>query len=210
MIGIFGGTFDPVHFGHLGLAKAAYHHLDLQRIIFVPLGIPPHRGMPQVSSHARVKMLQAALQPYPNFEISTVEVDKDSPSWTVKTLEYFARHLPDETLCLLMGSDAFKPINEWYQWRSLLDYGHLVVVSRSGVENELCDEVAEFLALNRVDSLPGLTSGHRGKILWLEAGVVDVSSTGVREAIEAGKALTRLLPKSVERLIRENRYYGYQ
>ena len=210
MIGIFGGTFDPVHFGHLGLAEVAYKSLNLQRVIFVPIGIPPHRDMPQVSPQARVNMLQAAVRSYPDFEISTVEVDKESPSWTVNTLAHFADHTPGETLCLLMGADAFRPINEWYQWRSLLDYGHLVVVSRAGVRFELSDEVAVFLEQNQVTSLPEQIVNGKGNILWLEADVVDVSSTRVRQAIEARESLEQLLPASVEQLIRDNGYYGYQ
>lgn len=209
MIGIFGGTFDPVHLGHIGLANAALGHLHLRKIIFVPLGIPPHRDMPQVSSRARVTMLRAAIKPYAQFEVSTVEVEKESPSWTVKTLSYFASRLTNETLCLLMGSDAFKPINEWYQWRSLLNYAHIVVVSRAGTKVELCDEVAEFLKKNRVASLPQRLAEEGGKILWLEADVVDVSSTRVRQTIRQGGVLKHLLPQAVENLIRENGYYGY-
>lgn len=210
MIGIFGGTFDPVHLGHIGLATAARDHLHLQKIIFVPLGVPPHRDMPQVASQARVNMLRAAIKPYDDFELSTVEVEKESPSWTVKTLSYFASRLPNETLCLLMGSDAFKPINEWYQWRTLLNYAHIAVVTRAGMKVELSDEVAEFLRQHQVGSLPDSLGNDGGKILWLEADVVDVSSTRVRQTISQGGALKHLLPQAVESLIRENGYYGYQ
>lgn len=210
MIGIFGGTFDPVHYGHLGLAQAVNRNLNTQRIIFVPLGNPPHRDRPQVSSEARVKMLRAAIQPYDNFEISTLEVDKATPSWTVETLAYFAEQLPDETLCLLMGSDAFRQINEWYEWHTLLDYAHMVVVTRAGVPMDLSDEVAGFLDCHRVESLPEPIADAQGNILLLQTDVPRVSSTQVRHAIEAGEALDRLLPESVEQLIRTNSYYGYQ
>ena len=209
MIGIFGGTFDPVHLGHIGLASAVHERLHLQKVIFVPLGIPPHRDTPQESPQARVNMLRAAIEPYDYFELSTVEVEKESPSWTAETLSCFAQQLPNETLCLLMGSDAFKPINEWYQWRSLLDYGHIVVVSRVGDDIELSAEVAEFLARYRVTSLPQDSTGG-GRILWLETDVVDVSSTRVRQVISEGGELSDLLPQAVEFLIRENGYYGYQ
>jgi nicotinate-nucleotide adenylyltransferase len=209
MIGIFGGTFDPVHLGHIGLASVAQEKLHLQKVIFVPLGIPPHRDTPQVSPWARVNMLRAAIEPYDDFELSTVEVEKESPSWTVETLSFFAEQLPNETLCLLMGSDAFKPINEWYQWRSLMDYGHIAVVSRVGDDIQLSAEVAQFLAQYRATSLPE-DSAQGGRILWLETDVVDVSSTRVRQVIREGGELTGLLPQAVENLIRENGYYGYQ
>jgi nicotinate-nucleotide adenylyltransferase len=210
VIGIFGGTFDPVHYGHLGLAQAVNRDLNIQRIIFVPLGNPPHRDRPRVSSEARVKMLRAAIQPYDGYEISTVEVDKTTPSWTVETLAYFTEHLPNETLCLLMGSDAFRQINEWYEWHTLLDYAHLVVVTRAGVPMDLSDEVAGFLDRHRVDTLPEPVEGPQGNVLLLQIDVPRVSSTQVRQAIEAGEALDGLLPESVELLIRTNNYYGYQ
>jgi len=210
MIGIFGGTFDPVHRGHLALAQTVYEHCKLQRIIFVPLGTPPHRGMPQVSSQSRVKMLQAAISGRAECEISTVEIEKSSPSWTVHTLEHFSQEMPDETLCLLMGSDAFKPINEWYRWRSLLDYCHLVVASRVGDEVELNEEVADFLAGHRITSLHDLEDGECGGIYWLEEELPDISSTQVRQLIESGKSLAESLPAAVESLIKENGYYGYK
>ena len=210
MIGIFGGTFDPIHLGHLALAKTAYEHCQLQRVIFVPLGTPPHRGMPQVSAQSRVKMLQAAISGHAEYEISTVEVEKLSPSWTVHTLEHFSREMPDETLCLLMGSDAFKPLNEWHRWRSLLDYCHLVVVSRMGDGVELNEEVADFLAQHQVTSLHDKPAGERGGIYWLEEELPDISSTQVRQSINSGESLTELLPTVVESLIKENGYYGYK
>jgi len=209
MIGIFGGTFDPVHLGHLLLAKAAAKHLSLQRVIFVPLGLPPHRDLPRVSPQSRVNMLQAALADYPDFEISTVEFDKASPSWTVQTLAHFCSEMPDETFCLLMGSDAFRSINQWYHWQSLLDYCHLVVVSRAGDESELDSEVAGYLAQNRLSSLQEITDDSGGGIYWLEAEIPDISSTLVRHRVDADEPLTGLLPPAVESLIKEHGHYGY-
>jgi len=210
MIGIFGGTFDPVHLGHLALAKVVYDHCQLQKIIFVPLGTPPHRGMPRVSAQSRVKMLQSVVSDHAEYEISTIEVEKSSPSWTVHTLEHFSQEMPGETLCLLIGSDAFKAINTWYRWQSLLDYCHLVVVSRVGDNEVLNDEVAEFMAEHRISSLYEMVNGIRGGIYWLEEDIPDVSSTRVRQSISAGESLTGLLPPVVESLIKENGYYGYK
>ena len=209
MIGIFGGTFAPVHLGHLLLARAAADHLGLQRVIFVPLGLPPHRDLPKASPQSRVNMLQAALTDSPDFEVSTVEIDRPSPSWTVHTLEHFCDEMPDETFCLLMGSDAFRSINQWYQWQSLLDYCHLVVVSRAGDKTELGSEVAAYLARHRCTSLYDITDGCTGGIYWLEADIPDISSTLIRHRVDADEPLTGLLPPAVESLIKEHGHYGY-
>jgi len=210
MIGIFGGTFDPVHLGHLALANTAYEHCQLQKIIFVPLGTPSHRGMPKVSSQSRVKMLGSAISGHAEYEISTIEIEKSSPSWTVETLEHFRHEMPDETFCLLIGSDAFKAINTWYRWQSLLDYCHLVVVSRAGDDAVLNIEVADFLEQHRIFSLHDMVDDDHGGIYWLEEEILDVSSTRVRQSIAAGESLTALLPSAVEKLIKENGYYGYK
>ena len=210
MIGIFGGTFDPVHLGHLVLARTALQHLNLERIIFVPLGIPPHRDMPRVSPDSRVKMLRSVVADDPHFEVSTVEIDRSSPSWTVHTLAHFSKALPGQTLCLLLGSDAFRSINHWYRWKSLLDYCHVVVVSRAGDTSDFDGEVAAFLQSNRVSELADTQAGERGGIYWLEADIPDISSTAVRESIAAGESLSGLLAPPVEKLIRLNGYYGYQ
>lgn len=210
MIGIFGGTFDPVHLGHLGLAQAAKSQLGLQQVIFVPLGIPPHRDMPSVSAAGRLEMLQAALQPGAGFIIDSVEIDKQTPSWTIETLAHFARVMPQETLCLLMGADAFKSIDQWHEWQSLLDYGHIAVIDRKGHKMDFNITVAEFLARHQVDQLPEVIAGGRGRILWLEADVPEVSSSMVRGLIQAGKPVAELLPTRVFNLIVENRFYGYQ
>ena len=209
MIGIFGGAFDPVHRGHLALATAAHQQLGLESVRFIPLGVPPHRSQPQASAEFRVKLLRAALEPYPEFEVDTLEVEKTSPSWTVETLEQLNQSMPEKTLCLLLGSDAFKPLNTWYRWRTLTDYCHIVVVSRKGDGQELDAEVADFLAEKRTETLAEMSDGVSGRLLWLEADVPELSSTQVREQIAKGQSLTQYVPSAVAALIKEYRLYGY-
>ena len=209
MIGIFGGTFDPVHLGHLGLADVVTDCLGLDRVIFVPAGLPVHRGLPKASRQSRVRMLQAALTDFPNFGISTVEVDKSSPSWTVDTLQYFCSEIPGETFCLLIGSDAFKSINQWYRWDSLLDYCHLVVVSRAGDTVELSSELVVYLEKNQLVCLHDMINRCHGGIYWLQATIPDISSTQVRQCASAHESLAGLLSPAVESLIKKHGYYGY-
>ena len=166
--------------------------------------------MPKVSAQSRVKMLQSVISGHSEYEISTIEVEKSSPSLTVHTLEHFNQEMPDETFCLLIGSDAFKSINTWYRWQSLLDYCHLVVVSRAGNNSMLNGKVADFLAQHQVPAMYDMADGVRGGIYWLEEDIPDVSSTQVRQSITSGEQLTELLPTVVESLIKENGYYGYK
>lgn len=210
MIGILGGAFDPVHYGHLELARMAGESIGLDGVIFVPLGAPPHRSQPQVSAELRVMMLRAAIAPYDHFDINTQEVDKDSTSWTVVTLENLADKMPDETLCLLLGSDAFKPLNSWYRWRSITDYCHIAVISRQNDRTLMDKEVATFLHERRTDVLQEKPAGEPGKVMWLEVDVPDISSTEIRQQISQGGPLGDLLPASVEALIKENGLYGYE
>lgn len=210
MIGIFGGTFDPVHRGHLALAETASEKIGLQQVIFIPLGVPPHRSQPQASAELRVSMLHKALEPYASFELNTLEVEKTSPSWTVETLEHFSRSMPTETLCLLLGSDAFKPINTWYQWQTLIEYCHIAVVSRKGDQLALEDEVADFLAENRVDAIVDKPAQSRGSLLWIEADLPEISSTQVRQRAVSGQSLNKYVPRSVAAVIKQNGIYGYE
>jgi len=210
MIGIFGGTFDPVHLGHLALAKIVHEQVGLERVIFVPLGVPPHRPQPHAPAELRVRLLRRALEPYDYFEVDTHEVDKPDPSWTVKTLEYFAQLMPGETLCLMMGSDAFKSLNTWYHWRSITDFCHVAVVSRKGDQAELDPEVAGFLAEKQVDALADLPRETSGGILWIEADIPAISSTSVREQIASGEPLRDFVPEAVEAMIIENGIYGHE
>ena len=210
MIGIFGGTFDPVHLGHLGLARTAAKRLELEKVIFVPLGIPPHRAMPAVSATDRLIMLRAALAPYERYAIDTSEIEKQTPSWTIETLAHFARNMPEQTLCLLMGADAFRSIDQWHRWQSLLDYAHIAVIERKGHGDELNTVVAEFLLHHQVDGLPSDIGRKAGAIFRLEGDVPEVSSSMVRDLIKAGKPVDKLLPPEVAGLIMENGFYGYR
>ena len=208
MIGIYGGAFDPVHLGHLALAKVAQQSLMLDKVIFVPLGVPPHRPQPLATARQRISMLTAAIKNEAAFAVDTTEIEKAEPSWTVKTLEYFKQVMPGETLCLLLGSDAFKPINSWYRWRSILDYSHMLIVSRQGDEREMDEEVFGFLNTYRASALTEIKGNDSGKIYWLEADIPDISSTQVREAVKARKPLDRLLPDGVKQLIESQGLYA--
>lgn len=212
MIGIYGGTFDPVHLGHIGLAHAAMQRLPLQHIYFVPLGEAVHRGQPQASTLYRCAMLQAAMLELPGCSMDSCELDRAGPSWSIQTLADFRQRFPGETLCWLMGSDAFRGIDSWLNWQSLLEMAYLVVVTRQGDTAPLPPVVADYLQENRID-VDALgespeTPQKRHGILWIEADVPDISSSQIRQSIRQGRQLDDLVPQTVARLIREENLYG--
>ena len=131
-LGIFGGTFDPVHYGHLVPVQQTQHTLRIERVVFVPASEPPHRNKPVASSAHRLNMLRLALQAYPEFEVDTRELERNGPSFTVPTLESFRNEHPSRPLCLLLGLDAFLGLPSWHRWSEILNLAHITVMQRPG------------------------------------------------------------------------------
>ena len=211
MIGLYGGAFDPVHLGHLGVVEAAGRQVNLERIIFVPTGNPPHRGSPHASAGDRFRLLQAAVSDCDRCTVSDFEIRKPSKSWTIDTLKYFYHHHGQQTLCLIMGSDAFGGIDGWYRGDQILNYCHIMVVSRAGDHHRPGGATARYYEHHRVAQLPeSLTVENdrpQGSILWIDAEVPDISSTLVRQRVRSGHELASLLPPAVEALIRDENIY---
>ena len=132
-LGIFGGTFDPVHYGHLRLAEEAIGHLGLGGVRWVPAGQPPHRGVPQVSAGQRLAMVLRSTAGNPRFSVDAAEVEAAAPSYTVHTLERLRRELgPEQPIVLLVGADAFAGLTTWHRWRDIFVLAHLGVSHRPG------------------------------------------------------------------------------
>lgn len=130
-LGLFGGTFDPVHLGHLRLAEEAREALGLASVRWIPAGQPPHRGAPRLSGAHRLAMVRLAVAGNPAFQVDGAEVESPGPSYTVTTLERLRRELgPEQPLVLLLGADAFAGLPGWHRWQALLGLAHLVVLHR--------------------------------------------------------------------------------
>lgn len=216
MIGIYGGCFDPVHLGHLGVAKAAYTALQLERVFLVPLGLATHRQQPVASAGQRLHMLNLALDAYPAFEALDIEVAVQRPSYTIHTLQSLKQRYAEKRLCLLMGSDTFLLIDQWYQWQRLLDYAHIVVVQRQGHSCEIKGVVSEYLEHHQcktedVIEQPSHASQNPlsgNGIVWINADVPAVSSTEVRAAIANQLSLANLLTETVTQYIIGHQLYA--
>lgn len=200
-IGVLGGTFDPIHFGHLRLALELKQSLGLSQMRLMPCHRPVHRGEPQVSSAQRAEMIRLALLDCPELTLDERELRRDTPSYTFDTLRSLRAELGAAvSLIWAMGTDAFAALDSWNRWQELLDYTHLVVIERPGFSLPDAGPVARLLQQHRapasaLDELPA------GAIVLPSLRLLDISATGIRAQLAAGESAQFLLPESVRRYI---------
>lgn len=208
MIGIFGGTFDPVHYGHIRPAMSVKQDLGLSQLRFVPNRVPPHRGSPWLSVEQRLSLLRAALSDQPEIVIDTRELEREGASYMVDTLSSLAEEFPSETFVLIIGMDVLSTINRWHQWKSLFDLCHLVVTTRPGfqlrdVATQMDTEDYHFLHDRFTDDPEQLKSQAAGKILLKSVPQLDISATKIRDRLIQGEDISDWIPSQAYRMLRE-------
>jgi nicotinate-nucleotide adenylyltransferase len=208
--GILGGTFDPVHYGHLRLAQEALEELGLCSVRWIPAGRPPHRDAPHVTAEQRLDMVARAIAGNPGFQLDDAEVRAGAPSYTVPTLERLRRELgTQQPLVLLMGADAFLGLAGWMRWRELFDLAHIAIATRPGHElsaSAMPEPLAsEFLA--RTATPEALRQGPAGKVVCFAITPLDISATAIRDALAGGRSPRYLLPDPVLAYIRQHALY---
>jgi nicotinate-nucleotide adenylyltransferase len=201
---LFGGTFDPVHVGHVHAAEAVCDALGLTEIRLVLSARPSHRGVTLATLEDRWQMLCLACEGHPRLVPDDREVRRTRPSYTVETLEEIRAEHPRQSLAWVVGSDAFALLPSWYRWRDVLRLANLVVLKRPGHPLELNREMTALTETRRVDSL---TDCHEGGILILDDVMVDVAAANIRRTIAAGGTVAHLLPESVANYIRQHGLY---
>jgi len=212
-IGIFGGTFDPIHHGHLRLAQEALEQCRLGAVRFIPSGTPPHRTAPAASAEQRLHMVRLALQGQPGFVLDEREVHRSDKCYTVDTLSVLRAELgPQQSLCLLLGSDAFLQLLTWYQWERLFELAHIVVMQRPGrpVGNAMAQADASLGKhyQSRLAPTPQLLhESASGLIVVLDMPQLDISATDIRSRATQNKSLRYLLPDPVAHYIQINHLY---
>jgi nicotinate-nucleotide adenylyltransferase len=208
-IGLLGGTFDPVHHGHLRLALECLEAARLAEVALIPLHTPPHRGRPAASPEQRREMLRLALDGVPGLRLEDCELQRGGVSYTVDTLGEMRGRYGNRPLCLIMGMDAFAGLDTWRQWPLLLQHAHIIVVQRPGDEAEINDpEVASVYTKASVNAPTELRTAPAGRILKLHIPLLDISATRLREMIAAGRNPRFLLPESVLAFIETQRLYS--
>lgn len=199
-IGIFGGTFDPIHYGHLTIGQLALETCQLDELYFVPAGHPPHKDANDVTDTLhRYQMVMMALAPYSQFRICDYEIKKSTPSYTLHLLMYFREQFPEDDLYLVMGADSFRELELWYRYKELLSLTHLVVMNREGGDVLSLEERARRYINNYQASIT-LITGIR----------LDVSSSMLRRMVQDHLPIKHLLPEGVARYIEKERLYQKQ
>jgi len=211
-IGVFGGTFDPVHEGHLGLAGQVLARGIVDQILFVPALNPPHKHMARAWFADRVAMLRGALAGQKNMRVSTIEEDREGPCYTLHTLEALQQQQPDAHLVFLMGADSLVDFTKWYCYDQILALADLLVLSRPGIDDQRCQELIQALpgeyAIQSVSDDLVVHGSRTGKhIYFFKPGQRwPVSSTAIRKELAAGHAPPGV-PAPVLDHIRDQRLY---
>lgn len=192
-LALFGGTFDPVHIGHLSVAWEASELLDAE-VRLMPANVPPHRSPPTASATQRVDMLRAALRGQARLTLDTRELERSGPSYTSDTLEELRREVGDRPLVLLLGADAFAGLRSWQRWRDLFELAHIGVINRPGIEACISVELERAVASRRTDDPAVIRNQAAGKVIELAVTPLEVSATRIRELLAAGRDPRYLLP----------------
>ena len=210
MIGIYGGTFDPIHYGHLRPALDVYQALPFSEIRFIPCGEPPHRDAPYADAQHRLAMLRLALANQPAFRIDERELRRKGPSFMVDTLQELRAECGQQPLCLIIGFDAFLGLQSWHQWQAIPELAHLVVTHRPGWNKSEIESRSALSQLVKLRQMSGeaMAQYQAGGIVFVPVTQLDISSTRIRELVAAGKDARYLLPDNVYELIKQEKLYG--
>jgi len=192
-LAIFGGTFDPVHIGHLSVAWEASELLDAD-VHLMPASVPPHRPPPTASADQRVAMLRAALQGQSRLTLDDRELRRTGPSYTIDTLTELRAEQGDIPLVLLIGADAFAGLPSWDRWLEIFDVAHIGVLSRPGIDVSLPEPLVQAVNGRRVESASDLHGQPAGKVIELAVTPLEISATHIRELLAAGRDPRYLLP----------------
>jgi nicotinate-nucleotide adenylyltransferase len=207
-IGIFGGTFDPIHYGHLRTALELKTSLGLETVHFVPTATPPHRGAPTSAGALRLEMVEAAIRGEAGFVADDRELRRDGTSYTIDTLESFRAEFSSRSLCLMLGMDAFLGLPQWHRWRELTSLAHIVVAHRPGWEAPTSGTLGELLRERRTASTSELMARPAGLVHVQPVTQLEISSTDLRDSLRAGRDPKFLMPDAVRQIILETECYA--
>ena len=210
-LGILGGTFDPIHFGHLRTAEEIGQQLRLDKVYLIPSASPPHKTTAPVTSfHHRMNMTQMGIGDSPTMEALDLEAKRPGLSYSVETLKEMHRLFhPDPEFFFILGTDAFQEIETWKDYRHLFDYAHFVIIQRAGFQEE---NVADVVTQGGIDITPTdrpevFLAPSGNQVIVMMTTLLDISSTRIRQMVSRGESIRFLVPDSVRRYIQEEGLY---
>ncbi len=212
LIGILGGTFDPIHNGHIRLALEAQQQLELDQVRFMPVNIPPHRTRPVASSSHRRSMIELSIQDESKLYIDLRELESEDISYSINTLKSLRQEFTDDALYLIVGKDALNKIDSWKDWQELLDYAHIVVANRPSIStrestNNISPELQSWIEKHQITDHAQLKTCSSGNIVFINIPMLDISSSMVRKFYLENKTVDNLLPTIAQTYIKDNQLY---
>lgn len=207
-IGLFGGTFDPIHYGHLRTAFELWQSLRLAEVRFLPTGSPPHRSETYASAELRLAMVKAAIAGQRAFIVDDREVRRSGVSYSYDTVSEFRTEYPDRSLCLLLGMDAFLGLPNWHRWRELLSLAHIIVAHRPGWKAPTQGPLGELMVDHGTGSIRDLHDTKAGHVYVHAVTQLEISSTDLRQIVVSGGDPRYLVPDPVCQIVRETGCYA--
>lgn len=204
MIGVYGGTFDPIHYGHLRTALEVCQSLNLQEMRMIPCRVPAHRDTPGVSAEQRFAMLQLALQEQSQLVADQRELEREGPSFMVDTLQSLRDEHPDTALVLCLGYDAFAEIERWHRWQDLFALAHVLVLTRPGYQAQ---PMSVFLQQRFKQSTHVFADQRAGSLSFFKVTALDISATAIRQYLAQGLNPRFLMPDAVIDYIHQHQLY---
>ncbi len=208
-IGILGGTFDPVHYGHLRAAVEVHEKLGLGEVRMLPSARPPHRDTPAASAEHRMAMLQRATACQDFLVADDSEMRREGPSWMVDTLAGLRQRFGQRPLVLVVGQDAANGLDRWHEWRTLFELAHIAVMRRPEAASDYRRELEGIMGERRAETADDLHGSPAGRVLPVEITQLEISSTAIRALVAAGRSPVYLTPPPVIDYIREHGLYAW-
>ena len=206
-IGVFGGTFDPIHYGHLRTAYELQQAVSLDEVRFIPCGDPPHKSITAANALQRFEMVEIAIRDHDKFIADDREVIREGASYTVDTLESLRSEYPNASLCLILGMDAFLGLPKWYKWQRILELANIIVAHRPGWRKPTDGRLKEIL-MDQGTAFPGeLHWHHAGRIYIHAVTQLEIASSRIRDLVQAGNNTRFLLPDEVNEYILNSHCY---